>query len=101
MLTEAALFGIPGYAFKGIHQEIQNHFGSGLESYILSVHTAKGLKEYASATEDEKTDIVDKWHSSEIEQKMSKPGIVGRWQSVQTSRKQWKKDKERESSDER
>ncbi|KAH0593360.1 hypothetical protein MHUMG1_08816 [Metarhizium humberi] len=93
----AALFGIPGYAFKGIHQEIQNHFGSGMESYIISVHTAKGLKEYADASEDEKTEIVNKWHSKEMEQKMSKPGIMDRWQSVQRSRRQWKEDEERES----
>jgi len=31
---KSALFGIPEYALKGIHQEIQNHFGAGLQSYV-------------------------------------------------------------------
>jgi hypothetical protein len=84
-----ALFGIPGYTFKGIHQEIQNHFGAGLQSYIIAIRTAEGLEDYQLSTKEERLDVINKWQSSTIEKKKTKPGLVNQWQALHRTRKQW------------
>lgn len=57
----AAVFGIPGYAMKGVYKEMQKHFGSSVQNYIIAARTAQGFDEYQRATPEERRDIVMRW----------------------------------------
>ncbi|KAF1988668.1 glycosyltransferase family 1 protein [Aulographum hederae CBS 113979] len=57
----AAIYGIPGYAMQGFYKEIQKHFGSSVENYIIASRTAQGFEEMQTLTEDEKSETVALW----------------------------------------
>lgn len=60
-----AIWGLPGYTFKGIYKELQKHLGSSVQNYIVAARTAQGY---------------DEWHTASQEERL---GVVGRWQSIQ------------------
>ncbi|KAI9805891.1 MAG: hypothetical protein M1825_000505 [Sarcosagium campestre] len=63
----AAIWGVPGYTFKGIYKELQKHFGSSVQNYIIAARTAQGYEDLKSASEAEKSDIISRWHAAEAE----------------------------------
>ncbi|KAH0559843.1 hypothetical protein GP486_003640 [Trichoglossum hirsutum] len=67
----AAIWGLPGYAFQGVAKEIQKHFGSSTQSYILAARTAQGYEDWNSSSEPERLDIINRWHHAQAEPKKS------------------------------
>ncbi|KAK4503548.1 hypothetical protein PRZ48_004463 [Zasmidium cellare] len=57
----AAIFGIPGYTMKGVYKEMQKHFGSSVQNYIIAARTAQGFDEYQNASDEEKRDVIMRW----------------------------------------
>lgn len=63
----AAIWGLPGYAFLGIHKEVRKLFGSSVLNYIISARTAQGYEDAQKATPEERQYIINqfKTHKSE------------------------------------
>lgn len=57
----AAIFGIPGYTFKGIYKELQQHLGSSVQNYIIAARTAQGYDDWQHASVEERRDIIARW----------------------------------------
>ncbi|KAF7197803.1 Sterol 3-beta-glucosyltransferase UGT80B1 [Pseudocercospora fuligena] len=57
----AAFFGIPGYTMKGVYKELQKHFGSSVQNYIIASRTAQGFDEYQKASPEECRDVIMRW----------------------------------------
>ena len=68
----AAIWGIPGYGFKGIYMEIAKRFGSSTQNYILAARTAQGYQEFASSVPYERETIIAEWKSTQFEMKRGK-----------------------------
>ncbi|KAI9830004.1 MAG: hypothetical protein M1826_005177 [Phylliscum demangeonii] len=58
----AAIFGLPGYTFKGIYKEIQRQFGPSIESYIIAARTAQGYEDLKTVTDRERGDTIQGWN---------------------------------------
>ncbi|KAI9842751.1 MAG: hypothetical protein M1837_006934 [Sclerophora amabilis] len=58
----AAVWAVPGYTFKGIYKELQKHFGSSVQNYIIATRTAQGYEQWKISTPEERVDIVARWH---------------------------------------
>ncbi|KAI9883417.1 MAG: L-arabinitol 4-dehydrogenase [Watsoniomyces obsoletus] len=58
---QAAFWGIPGYTFRGIYKEIQRHFGSSTENYIIAARTAQGYEDLMNSSPEEHGEIIQKW----------------------------------------
>ncbi|KAK4961034.1 hypothetical protein LTR10_001523 [Elasticomyces elasticus] len=65
----AAMFGVPAYAMKGVHKEVQKLIGSNVQSYIVASRTTQGFEEWLESSEAEKQDVVVRW---ELVQKYTK-----------------------------
>ncbi|KAK5680779.1 hypothetical protein LTS10_006535 [Elasticomyces elasticus] len=65
----AALFGVPAYAMKGVHKEVQKLIGSNVQSYIVASRTTQGFEEWLESSEAEKQDVIVRW---ELVQKYTK-----------------------------
>lgn len=63
----AAIWGLPGYTFKGIHAELQKLFGSSVQNYIIAARTAQGYEEWQNSTPDQRADIITVWKSGQVE----------------------------------
>ena len=57
----AGLFGLPGFAYEGIHKEILKIVGKKVESYIVSVRKEEGLEEFARSGVEERKRVLDGW----------------------------------------
>lgn len=57
----AAIFGIPGYAMKGVYKEMQKQFGSSVQNYIIAARTAQGFDDWQSSSVEERADVVRRW----------------------------------------
>lgn len=62
-----AIWGLPGYTFKGIYKELQKHLGSSVQNYIIAARTAQGYEALGLSTREERLDIVSRWHASQSE----------------------------------
>lgn len=67
MLTPTAIWGLPGYTFKGIYKEIQKHLGSSVQNYIVAARTAQGYDDWHKSNREERLDVVKRWHAIQIE----------------------------------
>ena len=67
MLTPTAIWGLPGYTFKGIYKEIQKHLGSSVQNYIVAARTAQGYDDWHKSNREERLDVVKRWHTIQIE----------------------------------
>ena len=67
MLKLTAIWGLPGYTFKGIYKEIQKHLGSSVQNYLVAARTAQGYDEWHKSNREERLDVVKRWHSIQIE----------------------------------
>jgi hypothetical protein len=57
----AGIYGLPGYAMKGIYKEVQRHFGKSVENYIIAARTAQGWEMFLQIDRDEQTRIVHRY----------------------------------------
>ncbi|CZT47110.1 related to sterol glucosyltransferase [Rhynchosporium secalis] len=78
----AAIWGIPGYTFMGIHREVRKMFGSSVLNYIISARTAQGFEDEQSATPEERSEILNRWldHKDEYQSekmKVQEHGVDG------------------------
>lgn len=62
-----AIWGVPGYTFKGIYKEIQRHLGSSVQNYIVAARTAQGYDEWHSSTQEERNEAIGRWHIIQVE----------------------------------
>jgi UDP:flavonoid glycosyltransferase YjiC (YdhE family) len=63
----AGIWGIPGYAAKGIYAELQKHFGSSVQNYIIAARTAQGYEEWKDSTPEQRMTIINAWKSRQDE----------------------------------
>jgi hypothetical protein len=57
----AGIYGLPGYAMKGIYKEIQKHFGASANNYIIAARTAQGWEAWLQTDKDAQTEIVHRY----------------------------------------
>ena len=62
-----AIWGLPGYTFKGIYKELQNHLGSSVQNYIVAARTAQGYEDWHNSTREERLDAVSRWQAIQVE----------------------------------
>ena len=62
-----AIWGLPGYTFKGIYKELQNHLGSSVQNYIVAARTAQGYEDWHNSTREERLDVVSRWQAIQVE----------------------------------
>ncbi|MCJ1396440.1 hypothetical protein MMC18_009330 [Xylographa bjoerkii] len=63
----AAIWGIPGYTFKGIYKELQKHLGASVQNYIIAARTAQGYEDWRASSKEERLDVVSRWHATQVE----------------------------------
>ena len=63
----SAIWGLPGYTFKGIYKELQNHLGSSVQNYIVAARTAQGYEDWHNSTQEERLDVVSRWQAIQVE----------------------------------
>ncbi|KAL8913269.1 MAG: hypothetical protein Q9171_001916 [Xanthocarpia ochracea] len=62
----AAFMSLPAYTFSGIYKELQKHFGSSVQNYIVAARMAQGYEDLAASTEHQRLDVVKRWHAAQI-----------------------------------
>ncbi|KAI9648613.1 hypothetical protein NHQ30_003251 [Ciborinia camelliae] len=68
----AALWGLPGYTFMGIHKQVGKLFGSSVLAYIIAARTAQGFEESQNCTNEERLDIIERWNERKRKNKKGK-----------------------------
>ncbi|KAH8679764.1 hypothetical protein BGZ60DRAFT_524972 [Tricladium varicosporioides] len=70
----AAVWGLPGYAFMGVHKEIKKMFGASVLNYIIAARTTKGYEDARAASPAERADIINRWkeHKAEFQNERQK-----------------------------
>ena len=58
-----AIFGLPGYTFKGIYKELQKQTGPSTNNYIMAARTAQGFEDLKTSSQEERLEIIDRWKS--------------------------------------
>lgn len=71
----AGIWGIYGYTAKGIYAELQKHFGSSVQNYIIAARTAQGYEEWKNSTPEQRAVIISAWksHQDELRRRNQKP----------------------------
>ena len=62
-----AVWGVPGYTFKGIYKELQRRQGSSVQNYIVAARTAQGYEEWHNSNQQERLDVVSRWQAIQRE----------------------------------
>ncbi|USP81242.1 glycosyltransferase family 1 protein [Curvularia clavata] len=57
----AAALGILSHTLQGVNKEVQNLFGSNVQSYIIASRAAQGYEEWMQSSDEEKQQVIDKW----------------------------------------
>lgn len=65
----------------GIYKELQKHFGSSVQNYIIAARTAQGYEDLKKSNLEERLDIVARWH--EVQLDLSKEKELARHNSFQ------------------
>ena len=66
---------VPGYAMKGLYQEMIKSEGSGVQNYIIAARMSQGYDESITVSARERADIVSKWKIVKVNMKKKKtPG---------------------------
>ncbi|CAD6441773.1 343908a9-456e-46f3-8016-4f35469529bc [Sclerotinia trifoliorum] len=63
----AAIWGLPGYTFMGIHKEVRKLFGSSALNYIIAARTAQGFEDAQNCSIEERLDIIKLWNEHKQE----------------------------------
>ena len=66
MLIPKAIWGLPGYTFKGIYKEMQKHLGASVQNYIVAARTAQGYEEWSNSSRDERLDVIRRWQAAQV-----------------------------------
>jgi UDP:flavonoid glycosyltransferase YjiC (YdhE family) len=66
---------VPGYAMKGLYQEMIKSKGTGVQNYIIAARISQGYDESIEVSPQERADIVSKWKIVKVNMKKKKnPG---------------------------
>jgi hypothetical protein len=65
-------FAVPGYAMKGIYQEMVKNKGKTVQNYIIAARIAQGYDEANGLTAREREDIVNRWKYVKVGMKKAK-----------------------------
>lgn len=65
----------------GIYKELQKHFGSSVQNYIIAARTAQGYEDLKKSNLEERLEIVARWH--EVQLDLSKEKELARHNSFQ------------------
>lgn len=57
----AGIYGLPGYAMKGIYKEVQLRFGKSVNNYIIAARTAQGWEMFLAIDKEEQSQIVHRY----------------------------------------
>ncbi|KAK6612131.1 glycosyltransferase family 28 domain-containing protein [Botrytis cinerea] len=71
----AAIWGLPGYTFMGIHKEVRKLFGSSVLNYIIAARTAQGFEDAQKCSREERLDIIQRWTEHKREYQNDKQKI--------------------------
>ncbi|KAL8765033.1 MAG: hypothetical protein Q9209_007759 [Squamulea sp. 1 TL-2023] len=63
----AAFMSLPAYTFSGIYKELQKHFGSSVQNYIVAARLAQGYEDLAASAEQQRLDVIERWQATQIE----------------------------------
>jgi len=84
---------VPGYAMKGLYQEMIKSKGKSVQNYIIAARIAQGCDEASSVTQQERDNIVSKWKYIKVNTKKKRnPGaeqIDSLYSLVEEKRKRW------------
>ena len=72
MTVSSAFWSLPGYTFMGIFKEIQRHFGTSAESFIMAARTVQGFEDLERSNSEEQADILQRWNSMQEEIRKAK-----------------------------
>lgn len=59
----AGIFSLPGYSLKGIEKKLARNRLTDLKAEILLIRIRQGIEEYRLATDDERSQIEERWKS--------------------------------------
>jgi hypothetical protein len=65
---------VPGYAMKGLYQEMVKSKGSGVQNYIIAARISQGYDESTRISAGERADIVSKWKIVKVGMKKKNAG---------------------------
>lgn len=51
----------------GVYKELQKHFGSSTQNYIIAARTTQGFEDWKASSQEDRLDVVARWHSVKIE----------------------------------
>ena len=73
------------YGIRGVYNAIKKRLGSGTLSYILATYFAQGFEEARSSTEEERLDVLRRWHElgPVLKRQQSRTSSEG-WASLST-----------------
>ncbi|KAK6350284.1 hypothetical protein TWF696_006516 [Orbilia brochopaga] len=63
----AALWGLPGYTFKGIYEEIRKHNNSDMSGYIVAARITQGIEELKQYQPAELDMMLKRWNALNVE----------------------------------
>lgn len=67
ILIPLAFMSLPAYTFSGIYKELQKHFGSSVQNYVVAARLAQGYEDLAASTEQQRLDAVKRWQATQVE----------------------------------
>jgi hypothetical protein len=72
------VIGGTAYGLRAIYNVIKKHIGAGPLSFILATHFAQGFEEVSLSTEEERLDVLRRWHelAPDLKQEQSRTSTV-------------------------
>ncbi|KAL8813316.1 MAG: hypothetical protein Q9200_000337 [Gallowayella weberi] len=58
---------LPAYTFSGVYKELQKHFGSSVQNYIVAARLTQGYEQLAASTEEQRLDVIKRWQATQLE----------------------------------
>ena len=75
MRVMGGVFSIPGYAMKGLYQEMQKEKGNAVQNYVIAARISQGYEDASTISAEERADIISRWKCIRLNVKKKKaPG---------------------------
>ncbi|KAL8683412.1 MAG: hypothetical protein Q9186_000674 [Xanthomendoza sp. 1 TL-2023] len=55
------------YTFSGVYKELQKHFGSSVQNYIVAARLTQGYEQLAVSSEEQRLDVIKRWQATQLE----------------------------------
>ncbi|KAL8795605.1 MAG: hypothetical protein Q9182_007507 [Xanthomendoza sp. 2 TL-2023] len=63
---------LPAYTFNGVYKELQKHFGSSVQNYIVAARLTQGYEQLSASTEEQRLDVIKRWQATQLELRKEK-----------------------------